>query len=92
MQSEVLLTSRAFGVQWTGVRVLLEVVRAHEEQERGDFLHQAQVLVLDHRLVALSNFLIVLKVDELFERAQVLVQFSLDIGLRRLKVCFICII
>ena len=71
---------------------MLEVVRAHEKQERGDFLHQAKVLVLDHRLVALGDLLVVLEIYELLERPQVLVQLPLDLRLRVRKVRFVGII
>ena len=55
-------------------------------------MHESQVLVLDHRLVALCNLLVVLEVDELLERAQVLVQVSLDLRLRFREVSLVRII
>lgn len=38
--------------------------------------------MLDHRGLALGNLLVVFEVDELLEGAQILIQLSLDVGLR----------
>ena len=48
--------------------------------------------MLDHRLMALGDLLVVLEIDKLLERPQVLVQLPLDLRLRVRKVRLVGII
>ena len=58
--------------------VLLEIIGVNEKHEGGYFLHQAQLLMLNHRLLPECNFLVIFQVNKLLEGTQILVKLALD--------------
>ena len=90
--SEGLLTALPCICGYWLVRVLLEVIGANEKHQRSHFLHQLQFLVLNHRLMPLCYLLVVLQIDKLLERAQILVQITFDLNLSRLEARFVLVI
>ena len=62
-------------------KALLNVVLAYKDMKLSDLLANALLLVIDQTCVALIVLLVLFKVYKFFEGVQLLVKFTLDLGL-----------